>query len=166
MADTQVAISYVLTWEDATLSGKITVDPGGRTRFGIAEKFHPELAASLFYSSLGSQAALQIARGIYERQYCEPLCIAQIADQNVANKLLSLGVNIGILPASRMLQDAVMALVDGNIGPLTLMKLSESDPVVVLNQLRAQAEAYYRNLVAENPSDAVYLDGWLRRAAA
>ena len=36
------AIEIVLRNEDATLSGEITNDAGGRTRWGIAEKYNPE----------------------------------------------------------------------------------------------------------------------------
>lgn len=166
MADVQVAIDYVLSWEDTTLSGKITVDPGGRTRYGIAEKFHPELTNCLFYGSMGQIAALQIARGIYETSYCEPLCIAEISNQDVANKLLSLGVNTGLIPAVRMLQDAVCVVGDGRIGPLTLHALDLAEPEKVLADLRTEAESYYEDLVEKNPNYEVYKAGWLRRAAA
>src|ERR1700728_2741214 len=107
MADVTAAINSVLMWEDSTLSGVITKDSGGLTRFGIAERYHPELTASLFYGSLGQAAALKIACGIYDISYCQPLCIAEIDNQEVANKLLSLGVNLGVNRAARMLQAAV-----------------------------------------------------------
>ena len=113
MANVNAAIDYVLGWEDATLSGAITTAPDGkRTRFGIDEHWHPELTNCLFYSSMGQVAALQIARGIYDVSYCQPLCIAEIASQDVANKLLSLGVNIGVMNAARLLQDAVTVVGD------------------------------------------------------
>lgn len=166
MADVDLAIDYVLSWEDSTLSGKITVDAGGRTRFGIAEKFHPELSNSLFYISMGSAAALAIARGIYANSYCDPLCIVEIADQGVANKLLSLGVNIGVKEASKMLQDAVRVVGDGRIGPLTLMALSNAAPAEVIDNLRAAAARYYIEDVQQHPDKQQYLKGWLRRANA
>jgi lysozyme family protein len=166
MANVQAAIDYVLSWEDSTLQGKITVDPGGRTRFGIAEKFHPELTNSLFYTSMGQLAALEIARSIYDISYCQPLCIAEITDQDVANKLLSLGVNVGVVTAAKMLQDAVMVAGDGRIGPLTLSKLESLDQQRVLDNLRDEAENYYSALIERHPEDAVYRAGWLRRAEA
>jgi lysozyme family protein len=167
MANVNAAIDYVLGWEDATLSGAITTAPDGkRTRFGIDEHWHPELTNCLFYSSMGQVAALQIARGIYDVSYCQPLCIAEIASQDVANKLLSLGVNIGVTNAARMLQDAVTVVGDGRIGPLTLHALDLADPDQVLSDLRTEAESYYDELVKTNPSLEVYRAGWLRRAAA
>jgi lysozyme family protein len=167
MANQDVAIDYVLGWEDSTLSGVITTTADGkRTRFGIDEHWHPELTNCLYYSSMGQMAALQIARGIYEVSYCQPLCIAEIADQEIANKLLSLGVNVGVVNAARMLQDAVTVVGDGRIGPLTLHALDLAEPEKVLADLRQEAENHYDALVKANPDLIVYRAGWLRRAAA
>lgn len=166
MANVDTAIDYVLGWEDSTLSGVITTDPGGRTRFGIAERFHPELTNCLYYSSMGQVAALQIARGIYDISYAQPLCIAEIESQDIANKLLSLGVNVGVVTAAKMLQDAVSVVGDGRIGPLTLHAIDLSDPEVVLARLRDEAEQHYDDLVEANPKLSIYRAGWLRRARA
>jgi lysozyme family protein len=167
MADVVAAIDYVLGWEDASLSGVITTAPDGkRTRFGIDEHWHPELTNCLYYGSMGQVAALQIARGIYETSYCAPLCIADIASQEVANKLLSLGVNVGVMNAAKMLQDAVSVVGDGRIGPLTLHALDLSDAGKVLAAMRLEAETYYEGLIARNPELEVFRAGWLRRAAA
>jgi lysozyme family protein len=167
MANVEAAIDYVLGWEDASLSGVITTAPDGkRTRFGIDEHWHPELTNCLYYSSMGSVAALQIARGIYDVNYCQPLCIAEIDNQEIANKLLSLGVNVGVINASRMLQDAVTVAGDGRIGPLTLHALDLADPLKVMEDLRAEATNYYDELVARDPDKQAFLRGWLRRASA
>jgi lysozyme family protein len=167
MANVDAAIDYVLGWEDATLSGVITTaHDGKRTRFGIDERWHPELTNCLFYGSMGQVAALQIARGIYDISYCQPLCIAEITSQEIANKVLSLGVNIGVVTAAKMLQNAVTVCGDGRIGPLTLHALDLADPDKVLIDLREEAEHYYEALVKHNPEFAVYRAGWLRRATA
>src|SRR5277367_6718404 len=157
MANQDVAIDYVLGWEDSTLSGVITTAADGkRTRFGIDEHWHPELTNCLYFGSMGQVAALQIARGIYEVSYCQPLCIAEIANQEIADKLLSLGVNVGVVTAARMLQDAVTVVGDGRIGPLTLHALDLSDPEKVQADLRTEAESYYDALVKAQPDLAVY----------
>jgi lysozyme family protein len=167
MANVELAIDYALGWEDATLSGVITKTADGkRTRFGIDEHWHPELTNSLFFSSMGRLAALQVARSLYEREYAQPLCIAEIANQDVANKLLSLGINIGVVPAAKMLQDVLGVEGDGRIGPLTLDNLERFDAGHVLDELRISAETYYESIVARNPEDAVNLPGWLRRITA
>lgn len=166
MADVNTAIHYVLGFEDSTLSGVITTDPGGRTRFGIAEKYHPELTASLFFSSMGKDAALVIAFGVYTRNYAEPLCIEDIGDQGVANKLLSLGVNIGVIEAGKMLQEVLGIQADGHVGAITIAALDQSAPEEILQRLRDAAEKYYEALVRAHPGLSIYRAGWLRRATA
>jgi lysozyme family protein len=167
MADVKAAIDYVLKFEDATLSGVITESPDGKhTRYGIDEHFHPELTNCLFYTSMGSTAALKIAESIYAKQYADPLCIAEITNQGIANKLLSLGVNCGVGTAAKMLQDALNVQGDGRIGPLTLHALDVSDPEAVLGLLKNEAVQHYRNLVAANPDLEQYERGWLARAEA
>jgi hypothetical protein len=51
MADFKPAFLFTLQHEDSTRSGKVTIDAGGRTRFGIAEKFHPDLPEEFFTGS-------------------------------------------------------------------------------------------------------------------
>lgn len=167
MADVKQAIDFVLRLEDAALSGVITETPDGkRTRFGIDENFHPELTNCLFYTSMGSVAALKIAESIYSRDYAGPLCIAEIADQDVANHLLSLGVNCGIVTAAKMLQNVLGVQGDGRIGPITLDALDRAEPTQVLAALRDAAIAHYVALAKENPAFDRYLTGWINRAEA
>lgn len=167
MADVQAAIDYTLQWEDATLSGAVTTARDGkRTRFGIDEHFHPELTNCLFFESMGQVAALQVARGIYDISYAQPLCIAEITNQDTANKLLSLGANIGVEQASKLLQDALKVVGDGRIGPLTLYALTQDDPGNVQAKLRCEAEAYYEAVLKARPEDEKDRAGWMRRAAA
>jgi len=43
MADFKKAIEFVLRHEDAKLSGAVTHDSGGTTKFGISQKAHPNI---------------------------------------------------------------------------------------------------------------------------
>jgi lysozyme family protein len=167
MANIQTAIQYVLRWEDATLSGIVTRTPDGkRTRFGIDEHFHPELSNCLFYDSMGATAALKIAEGIYDRCYCQPLCLGDFLNQDIANKVLSLGVNCGVGTAAKMLQQVLEVEGDGRIGPITLDKLDRADAAMVLDRLRALAESHYERIIQHYPELAINRAGWLRRAEA
>lgn len=169
MADIAAAIQYVLSEEDATLSGVITSrkDNNGHvwlTRYGIDQQYYPELTNCLFYSSMGSIAARAIAERLYRAGYAEPMCIAEIPDQKLANKLLSLGINCGAATASKMLQDVLGVEGDGRIGPITLDKLDRADPNRTLDALKERAVSYYERLVDQQPQLKGYLKGWLHRA--
>jgi lysozyme family protein len=65
-----------MSFEDPQHTGKVTEDAGGRTRFGIAEKFHPELPARFF--SRRKDEALATAEGLLDREYWYKAHLAQI----------------------------------------------------------------------------------------
>src|SRR5579864_1507736 len=123
MADFKMAFLLTLQHEDSTGSGRVTIDAGGRTRFGIAEKFHPDLPEEFFTGP--AEDALAEAEKIEEREYWDAMRLAEVEDQNVANKLFDMGVNMGVRQAAIYAQRGANAVVgddarlaeDGVIGP-------------------------------------------------
>src|SRR5215831_10933204 len=98
MADFKTAFLFTLQHEDAARSGKVTIDAGGRTRFGIAEKFHPDLPEEFFTGP--AEDALAEAEKIEEREYWDVMRLAEVENQNLANKLFDMGVNMGARQAA------------------------------------------------------------------
>jgi lysozyme family protein len=172
MADFKAAFAFVLQHEDSTCSGKVTVDAGGRTRFGIAEKFHPDLPEEFFAGP--AEEALAEAEKIEQREYWEAMRLDEVKNQKVANKLFDMGVNMGARQAAFYAQRAANALAasdariaeDAVIGPRTLAAINAGDPIAYYQLLCEFSAAYYRHLAAVNPAQAVNLAGWLKRAAA
>lgn len=176
MAEFREAFLHTLRFEDSTLSGKVTVDAGGGTRFGIAEKFHPELGGAFFEGS--AEEAQVEAERIEQADYWEPMRLGDILSQEVADKLFDMAVNMGIRQASVLAQRAANALLaagaghsstlveDGAIGPRSLAAIDSLDPERYLEVLREMSVEFYRHVAAINPADAVDLAGWLRRARA
>lgn len=167
MACFDEAIEFVLRNEDSQLSGAVTEDAGGRTRFGIAERFHPELGDEFYCGD--RDRALEIARGIYREEYWRVIQGDRIADQRVAAKLLDMAVNIGVRQAVVLCQRAVNAVgwrieVDGCLGEKTLAAVNGVDPARLLRGLGDCCEAFYRHVVGVKPEDEKYLKGWLVRA--
>ena len=135
MADFKPAFQFVLLHEDSTCSGKVTVDAGGRTRFGIAGRFHPELPDEFFTGP--AEEALAKAKEIEEREYWQAMRLEEIEEQNIANKLFDMGVNMGVRQAGVMAQRAANFLLrtgadlaaeqlaeDGVIGAKTLAAIA------------------------------------------
>ncbi len=172
MADFKTAFLLTLQHEDSTRSGKVTIDAGGRTRFGIAEKFHPDLPGEFFAGP--AEDALAEAEKIEEREYWNSLRLAEVENQNVANKLFDMGVNMGVRQAAVYAQRAVNALViadarvaeDGEIGAKTLAAINGVDAIAYYQALCELSAAHYRHVVAVNPAQAMNLNGWLKRAEA
>jgi lysozyme family protein len=172
MADFKPAFAFVLQHEDSTRSGKVTVDAGGRTRFGIAEKFHSDLPEEFFTGP--AEDALAEAAKIEEREYWDAMRLAEVENQNVANKLFDMGVNMGARQAAFYAQRAANVLVavdarvaeDGVIGPRTLAAINAAGPMAYYQLLCQFSAAFYRHVAAVNPAQAVNLAGWLKRAEA
>lgn len=167
MANFGNCIDWVLRLEDRTLSGvvKDLGDGGGRTRFGIAEKWHPE-AEDTFYES-DVEFALEFAKDLYWRYYWMPIHGGVLLADELAATLLSFAVNDGVSAAVKLLQRVVGGLtVDGDLGAKTLLALTRLNPAEVASELRGEQEVFYLTAVKRNPLKAVYLKGWLRRAQA
>ena len=174
MADVDAAITFVLKQEDSKMTGVVTEtknDLGGRTRWGIAEHAHPELTTSGFFSRMSYDASLAVARSIYKRVYADPLQLAKIVDQRIMNAVLSFGVNEGDGTVAKVLQRALCSLghavvVDGCVGEGTLSVLNQENPVFVLSALGAAQKNHYAEIVAANPSQGVFINGWNNRVDA
>ena len=169
MADFKPAFLFTLQHEDPTRSGKVTVDAGGRTRFGIAEKFHPDLSQEFFTGP--AEDALAEAENIEEREYWDAMRLAEVENQNVANKLLDMGVNMGVRQAAVYAQRALNSqgqqlTEDGKMGPTTLAAMNAIDPQIFYELLCQFSAWHYRHIATNNPAQAANLEGWLKRASA
>ena len=170
MANFDEALTFVLRNEDPHLSGIVTEDSGGRTRYGIAERFHPELGDE-FYDG-PAEAALEMAREIYRQEYWRPICGEEIVNQGVATKLLDMAVNMGVRQAVVLCQRSLNAIgkfslvEDGVCGLQTLEAMNRCFPENLLIQLREVCAGFYRHLAAVRPESQKYLRGWLARARA
>ena len=160
MADVEKSIDFILSNEDPGLTGKVTVDAGGVTRWGIAGRFHPTLDIR--------NLTLDQARQIYASEYVN--AVSGIADQDVQDIVADCLVNPGPGAGAKCVQQAINALhphalaVDGQIGPDTISRLNGCAPDDILPRLRMARSMYYFNLCQANPSSQPYLSGWLVRA--
>jgi lysozyme family protein len=139
-------------------------DRGGRTRFGIAEKWHPDLTQTGFFDSMGRDQALVIAEKVLINQYAQILLLAQINSQAIATALLSMAVVEGNFEAVKLLQMSVGAKPDGGMGPQTLAKVKSFADVIT--QYAMFQRAYFQRLAANDPTQLKFVHGWLNRMNA
>lgn len=169
MSNPTQSIDFVLKQEDSTLSGVITNetgDAGGLTRFGLCAKWHPELVAAGFYQvAMDTATARTMAETAYATAYANPLRLASINAQPVANALLSFAVNMGTFSAVETLQQVCGAIADGCMGPNTIAAINAHDPVTLLAAYCAIQANRYRGIAAANPTQRRFLVGWLNRVA-
>ena len=174
MSDIVSSIDYVLRQEDATMSGVITDDTwdtGGKTRFGVAQHFHPELTPSGFYDSMSTADALVVAHRVYTFSYAGPLLLVQMRSQKVANALLSFAINEGVEPCVKILQNTLASMklsvtTDGVMGSQTINALNSVDETLLLKMLAINQRGHYDAICAANPNDRKFYNGWMNRITA
>lgn len=140
-------LAFVLKWEGG-LSDDPN-DPGGLTKYGIAQVSHPDLDIR---NLTQTQAA-----DIYGSEYWQP-AHCPVLEPPVALMQFDCAVNCGIERAVRFLQASCGATIDGKFGPETLAKYWATDEAALLKNYYDTRESYYRSL-----SNFRYGKGWLAR---
>lgn len=165
------AYSYVMQWEDPTYSYAETTDNNGAGVIsGINAKSWPSdfaYVASVSQSQRGPAIA-----NFYQNRYWIPMQVGGLQSQDLANRVVDAGVNMGAGIAAQLLQEAINTLhpgsvtVDGGIGPLTLEEANACDGDAILAAFRQVRGNHYRAIVAAKPQYQVYMSEWLKRAEA
>ena len=146
-------------------------DSGGETYRGISRKNWPKwsgwAAIDLhkeeldFPGGLDKDITLQgLVIAFYRVNFWQ---YGGLNDQDLADKVFDLSVNIGKAHAVKILQKLVGTNQDGIYGPNT-ERLANLHPQGSLSSaIRVAAEEYHRQVVQSHPEDAAFLKGWLRR---
>ena len=165
-------------------------DPGGATNWGISIRYLRERGDldgdGLPDGDLDGDGDIDVddiramnpadAKHLYHTGFWVPNRLQEIADQEVAEKIFDMCVNMGSRQAWKLVQQACNEMggdltVDGIVGPATLGVIDAySDPGApdgpLVNLIREQQVQFYERLVERRPNLAVFLDGWKNRAMA
>lgn len=155
--DPEVIAGLCATREQRRKVGYVNIpqDRGGLTKYGVAQNANPRVDVQ----NLNLAGAMRV----YFDSYWTPARCAQVP-YPVQIMHFDAAVNHGVGTAIKMLQEAVGAVPDGAIGPVTLGKLQQMNPAELINRLNAIRVARFNRIVQRNPSQAMFLKGWLRRA--
>ena len=138
-------------------NGGYTNDPkdrGGRTQWGIAEKFNPEAWKD-------NKVDYQEARNIYMKKYLSPF--KGLENHVMYPQLVDFGVTSGPMMAIMKLQEIVGADMDGIIGPQTLGMVENFDQIWLNNQIVVSRIKMIGRICSKDLSQVKYLNGWLNR---
>lgn len=136
---------------------KDTVDSAGRTKYGISEKYHPEVWKD-------GPPTREEAKSIYFDQYIVGPNIHKIEPDELRNQVADFGVHSGPPVAIKHLQKILSVQVDGILGPITLHALSHRNEEDVNQKLVVSRVLLLSRIVQKRPSDLKYLFGWINRA--
>ena len=158
-------------------------DPGGATNWGVSLRYLRGVDASLFagldldFDDDGDVDADDIrampwetAQEIYHKGWWLKYGYDRLLPP-MDVKVFDTAVNMGPRQAHRLLQQSCNELgaslvVDGVLGPKTVATANGMNNRPLLQTYRFMQAQFYRNLAADRPKLAVFLNGWLRRAAA
>jgi lysozyme family protein len=120
------------------------------TKFGIAANTYPNVDIP--------NLTREQAKAIYRRDWWDKLRLDRMPPM-VAAMLLSVAINTGIGRASRWLQAAVGAKVDGQVGPATIGAVQATDP----NDIGFLFLAEYLDFLNDLTTWQTFGRGWAQR---
>jgi len=175
MANFDYAIKIILKHEGGLSDNPH--DPGGLTNWGITIPFltdfmcqkylgHPAPATREDIRNMTRDTAIQI----YKDQVWDPNRYGELTNDQVGTKVFDVTVNMGEKWGETFAQQSANRLgqslvVDGQIGSKSIAAINLCDPNAFLVEYCKQQKERYEQLVLHNPSLAVFLKGWLIRAA-
>jgi len=131
-------------------------DRGGETKFGVAKNANTDLDIT----NLTWDQALTC----YYNRYWLPGGCNLLSSSRVAILHFDGCVNHGVGTAGQFLQEVVGAQpVDGQVGPVTARAVASMNEFDVCRLLCDRREKFYRDIVANDPSQAKFINGWMNR---
>ena len=135
----------------------IAEDAGCETKFGIAKNANPDLDIK--------SLTLRQAMEVYYNRYWKPLSCESF-DAPLAINLFDAAVNHGIGAAAKMLQRAVGATPDGQIGNQTISATKTFNSLEICDKILKSREDLFRSIVSRKPEQVKFLKGLLNRIAS
>lgn len=145
-------------------------DKGGPTNFGITQATLSDYLGRPVSVDEVKNMDRELAKEIYVSRYLAGPRIDTLPEE-LQPQVFDIAVNSGPKRAIKMLQEVLnmagfLADTDGVLGPKTRKLATEAyekmGPLLI-NALAEYREHFYRSIVAKNPSQGVFLRGWLAR---
>lgn len=171
------SIDFSLKWEGGrnfnivngkpVIKGNAKADSGGATAYGITwPTLKNAYKAGIVSHDDICKLTIDEAKAIYRKNFWErygweeltwPVCLC----------CLDCCINHGRFAS--ILQRAILdcgqpVVVDGKFGAKTFTALKACPPMTLAKAIYIQRKKYYEKIVARNPSQKVFLKGWMRRA--
>jgi lysozyme family protein len=169
MAEFEPAVQNTLVWEGGYANNPH--DSGGETYRGISRNNWPSWDGWSIVDALRSSpgfpsnldANSDLLASVIQFYRVNFWKYDAIAQQNVADKIFDLAVNVGSRHAHKIAQIAAGVTADGIFGPNTVNAINAHLNGSLLPLIVIAAENYHKAVVNTHPEDAEFLRNWLRR---
>lgn len=174
---------FVLEWEGGLTDD--AADSGGLTKYGVSwaylkdmEKSRPSVLRDILGSSTVTRQTIKgltqaQAGALFKFSFWDPF---QLDDQPLSVCLCAydMNVNHGAFNAMKIVQRACNVLpsvmpklsVDGRFGPKTRAAMRRLECPDGIAAVAMKRQAFYDAIVANRPSQKVFINGWTRRCSA
>lgn len=157
----EIALPLVLKYEGGFTDHPL--DKGGATNKGIIQS---EYDAYRKEKKLNCQSVKFISQEEVEYIYFNKYWLKAKCEQmpkKVAVIHFDTSVNTGVKQAAKFLQRSVKVEDDGAVGKITLEAVNKLDQEMIITSYLDQRKSFYEYLVEKNPTQKVFLNGWLNR---
>jgi len=154
-------LPFILQWEGGFVDNPL--DRGGATNKGITQDTYDAYRVN----NKRSVAAIEDreVRDIYSAFYWLPAKCAILPDP-ADLVVFDSAVNHGVVKSAKLLQQAVGVVVDGHVGTETMDAVKEMEPLELADAIIEERQRFYRRIVQNDPTQQVFLKGWLNRLHA
>lgn len=155
------ALQFTLRWEGGYVNHPS--DPGGATNKGVTQGVYDSYRRQ---KGLSLRSVLYITdtevQDIYQNLYWKP-ARCDIMSRAMAIVHFDTAVNFGVTGSILFLQETLGVSADGSFGPMTEAALTRSNNTATARRYVQGRINYRYDRVAEDPSQQVFLQGWLNR---
>ena len=157
----ETALEFTLKWEGGFVNHPN--DPGGPTNFGITQRVYDafRLEKGLATNDVRNITKTEV-NAIYFERYWKP-CQAELMELHLAVVQFDTAVNFGVGGAIEFLQEALGIEIDGTFGPQTNAAFQANNNQQTANKVVDGRIAYRYQRVNDDPSQQIFLQGWLNR---
>lgn len=164
MANYKTVVPFILKSEGGYANSP--ADRGGETNRGVTMQTWRAYCAKK--GKPANTATLKAMRqseweDIFKANYWNKIKGDLIEDQSIANLLADFAWHSGVTRAAKKLQALLGVKADGIIGDVTLKALNARSPLPLFGALKQARIKFLETIVKNDPSQKVYLKGWLGR---
>lgn len=162
MPDYRDAINKVLQHEGGYVNNP--ADKGGPTNFGITTKTYSEFIKHPASIDEIKNMPIGNAITIYKTKYWDVIKGDKIKQYAIAAAIFDQAINRGPVAAVKQAQKVLGISQDGVMGPVSLAALNATPDTSFIPKYIAESITAYKKIVSNDPTQAVFLTGWLSRA--
>jgi lysozyme family protein len=140
-------------------------DKGGATNYGITQRVYEEFVKRKVTKDEIRNMPRGNAIAIYKRDYWDRVRGDSIKDYAVAFLIFDAAVNSGVSTAIKTAQRILGINPDGVAGAEFIKHLNAFNSREFTTRYNKAREDFYKAIVAKNPSQQVFIKGWLKRVS-